>query len=527
LLRLILCHTAVFALLPICLCGISIRAQNLQSATPTLTVNARLVVLDLVVTDQSGKPVDGLTQRDFKILQDGQPQTIRSFEPPSAHGENVESTTQSATAQSVAAPLDPARPAEFGVAPVTILVLDQLNTHFADSSYARRELGDYIRKQPATLAYPATLFTLYENHTRQLQGFTRDRAALLKALAAAPVENAWQLEQTGKADYGPAIRMDQSLHALEDIAQSVASIRGRKNLVWIGGGFPSIDPRALDTTDAQEVKRDLEHITNLLLDTRVTLYAVDPTSSAAGMTEITDDTQLEFAAAAGDALTTADPYDVNADFDRLAPITGGRVIRGMNNIDAQISNALALGTNYYTLSYTPSSSSTAGDGFRSIRVLCLRPGLTVSTRKGFYPPNPQQEKSDATISYDLSSAAESTVPLHGLHVTVSQPPSAQAGTFLVHVDARELTWEPGADGNSLAHVEILAASLSRQNKVLGHTLHAMTASMRSNANPQQPGLTADFAFPADVAPKATTLRFVVRDATTGRMGSFDLHLAKP
>jgi len=53
--------------------------------TAALTVNARLVVLDVVVTDASGKPVDGLTRKDFEVYEDNQQQRIRSFESPSAH----------------------------------------------------------------------------------------------------------------------------------------------------------------------------------------------------------------------------------------------------------------------------------------------------------------------------------------------------------------------------------------------------------------------------------------------------------
>jgi hypothetical protein len=44
-----------------------------------LTVNARLVVLDVVVTDKAGKSVDGLTAKDFQIFEDGKPQHIRSL----------------------------------------------------------------------------------------------------------------------------------------------------------------------------------------------------------------------------------------------------------------------------------------------------------------------------------------------------------------------------------------------------------------------------------------------------------------
>ena len=207
-----------------------------QQPTPTLQVSARLVVLDVTVTDARGKPVDGLTQADFQVYEDGHLQRIRNFDPPSAH--QLPTETEAA---GPAAVFDPARPASFGRSPVDLLVLDQLNTHFADSSFARRAMRDFLTRQPALLPQPTTLLSLSEQGFKSLQGFTRDRDLLLRTLAAAPVEYAWQLEINGKADYGPIERLDHTLRSLEQIAQAYASIAGRKNLVWIGGGFPTLD----------------------------------------------------------------------------------------------------------------------------------------------------------------------------------------------------------------------------------------------------------------------------------------------
>jgi VWFA-related protein len=502
-------------------------AQQAASATTSrlaLTVNARLVVLDVVVTDKTGKPVDDLTEKDFQILEDGKLQRIRSVEPPSAH--QLPPTSAAAGATAV---FDPARPASLGHSPVNILLLDQLNTHFADSSFARRELHDYLAGQPALLPEPTTLLSLYDNHLKLLQTFTRDRDALLRALAAAPPEYAWKLEIDGKADYGPIERLDQSLRALEDIVQSYARIPGRKNLIWVGGGFPTIDPTSIDSRDAKEVKDTLQHVTDLLLDTHVTLYAVDPTSSAASVSEITDIDQQQFAAAAGDSLSgNFDPFNSSEDFDRLGPVTGGRVIRGVNNVAKQIASSVDLGANFYTIAYTPSSASQAAARYRKIQVACLRPDLTATTRSGYYTGTAQQDRSADTAAYDLTTAAESTVPLNGLTVTVepSKLASAPPNSYSVHVGVAGLNWRPNADGSSTASVYVLAASLNGKNRMVGHTLHGMKANAGPKANLSDADKTADFTFTAQPAPKAAMLRFIVRDSATGRMGSVDLPLGK-
>jgi len=491
---------------------------------PALSVTVRLVVLDVVVTDAAGKPVDGLTAGDFQVFEDGKLQRIRSLEPPSTH-----TLPQATDAAGTSAVFDPAQPASFGRSPVTILVLDQLNTHFADSSFARRSLRDYLAGQPALLAQPTTLLSVGDNRFKLLQTFTRDRDALLHALAAAPTEYAWTLEVNGKADHGPIERLNQSLSALEEIAQNYARIPGRKNLIWVGGGFPSLDPQAVDGGDMQEVKDTLQHVTNVLLDTRVTFYAVDPTSLAPGMTEITDASQIAFAQAAGDSLTSnADPLNSGEDFDKLGPLTGGRVVRGRNDIDRQIAASVDLGNTFYTISYTPSSTSEAAAQYRRIRVVCLRTGLTATTRSGYYSGQTQQEKSTTIAAYDLTSAAESSMPLNGLRVTVEPDtsPNAPPDTYIVHAVVANLTWKPKADGSATASVYVMAVSLDPKKKMLTHTLHGMTANAKPGVDLRDAVRTADFYFTALPAPKASTLRFVVRDSSTGRMGSVDLPLAK-
>ena len=46
----------------------------------TIPVTVRRVVLDVVVTDSHGNPVQGLTKKDFSVLEEKRSQEIRSFE---------------------------------------------------------------------------------------------------------------------------------------------------------------------------------------------------------------------------------------------------------------------------------------------------------------------------------------------------------------------------------------------------------------------------------------------------------------
>src|SRR6202167_5045960 len=46
----------------------------------TFSSNTQLVIETVTVRDKSGKPIEGLTQKDFTVTEDGAPQTIKFFE---------------------------------------------------------------------------------------------------------------------------------------------------------------------------------------------------------------------------------------------------------------------------------------------------------------------------------------------------------------------------------------------------------------------------------------------------------------
>ncbi len=79
----------LYALVTVCEFPVGLQAQvpavqnNAPGVQPTQTIlrtTVRRVVLDVVVTDSKGAPVRGLTRSDFAVAEDGQPQTVLSFE---------------------------------------------------------------------------------------------------------------------------------------------------------------------------------------------------------------------------------------------------------------------------------------------------------------------------------------------------------------------------------------------------------------------------------------------------------------
>lgn len=115
-----------------------------QSAAPLQNGTDRRIVLDVVVTDKSGKPVAGLQKQDFTVLDNKQPGQVVSFE-----------------AESEAA-LTPDSPVE------VVLVIDEVNVPYMKNENVREEIGKFLKQNDGKLAQPVSL-AFFTNAGSQIQ----------------------------------------------------------------------------------------------------------------------------------------------------------------------------------------------------------------------------------------------------------------------------------------------------------------------------------------------------------------------
>jgi len=213
-------------------------APEQESPVTTLRATTRLVVLDVVVTDKHGVPVRNLTKSDFTILEDSERQPIASFEPPDQHvpplvgkdavlpSENGKTAHADATAMTSSA--------------LTILVLDELDTMPLDQAFAREEIRKFLSNHGERLPEPTALMALEEKRLELLHDYTSDGAALEKALKHHPARLPFRL-MTAEGPTGSSERLGDALEALREIGASSSQFAGRKNVIWIGPGFPSLN----------------------------------------------------------------------------------------------------------------------------------------------------------------------------------------------------------------------------------------------------------------------------------------------
>lgn len=498
---------------------------NAQIATDVgvLHVDSRLISLDVTVLDKNGKQVENLTRGDFRIFENGEGQAIHTFEDFNEHR-----LSPKLTANSINSTADLKR--EAPNAPVTVLVLDEFNTDFTDIAFARICIRRYLLAQPAVLSQPTMFVAANDKGFMQVVDYTLDRDKLLNGLQHLPAVLPDVLMRTGGSAEGRALRFAQTLMSLQQIAEACTGHPGRKNVIWVGRGFDSID--LANATGKQEdlVKGAAERTINILRDAHVSVYTIDPTLSTklVGMGNA-DDTTSDPDSFIAETHNTADPFDGTVSFNTIAPQTGGRSFAVYSNVDAEIGTSIAEGSAYYTLTYVPRGPVDPNVPYRGIRVTVDRPGLTVVTRKGYYsstppPPTRTAKQELKAQGFDIGSALNSGIVYTGLSVTAKLS-SSEPTVCVVQVATRDIDWIPQPDGGLSAHLTLVAVAIGTKGQMIGKTAKDIVAKLGPDKKLADIPITT-LSIPLPLAPKAVRDRIAVRDEGSGKIGTSELRQFK-
>ena len=471
----------------------------------TIRRNARIVILDVVVTDRKGNLVKDLKREDFHVTEAKEDQTILNFEETGSHLPDAGATINSTTDLDRVAPQ----------APMNIILLDEFNTRFEDMAFARYSLKKFLETQPDKLATPTMLLAVTLKDFTMLRDYTQDKAQILNALDHHFVAYPWQAHQFAWV----AERYGTAFATLMRVAEATEGHPGHKNMIWIGRGFPALNFAKAPVDTENRVNSYVQQCVNMMRDARVTLYTIDPAGLQVNNTY-------------GSAAEFNDPFGGNYQFAKLATATGGKALYGRNDVDAEIATTVRDGTDFYTLSYRPSNTSMDPRKFRRIGITLTRSDLVATTREGYYlqmgpgmvnPQNPSRR-----LAFDLMSAGDSTMVYDAVPVTVRPSPTDPNG-FLAHVDARGLVWTVATDeAPRHADLVLMTTTFDKKGKELKRDAHVIKISAPRTVPPTgRIELATEVPFQIERDAKAVRARVVVRVTQTGRIGTADVVLGAP
>jgi VWFA-related protein len=496
--------------------------------------------IDVVVLDQSGHPIHGLKSADFRLTDSNTPQTLIHVEEHSPQLPTHPAPTL--------APLPPGTFTNYTpLAPGTtlnILLLDALNTSAKNHHFIRNQLQQYVEH-----ANPNTRIAIFAlaNHLILLQGFTSNPATLRDVVqrkliarsAPAPettqpsaIEIAANLRQfeseTGAME--TLLRPQYTLDAFNTLAHYLAAFPGRKNLLWFSGSvplnlLPNLRPSDTAATDQAELRETLD----LLSRAQVAIYPID----ARGLM----------------TQPTSNPADHSSAYT-LASATGGRALYPTTTLADAVTNAIAAGSSYYTLTYTPTTHP-ADSTYHPLHIeiarpdagqhphLLYRPGYAITT------PSAPTAEDGRTSAYKQAAMTRGAPPPEDLifklralpdstATETTAPPNNQLSAFVpsngpfrrYDLDfltlAAQLTLTPQA-GHTSAHVEFMAYIYDTEGRLLNATGTELSLQAATTDYAKLARSLIRCHLEISVPDRAETfLRIAVRDVSTNKFGVVEI-----
>ena len=545
-------------------------ASQSAGTTPVFRSSSRLVLLDVVVTDHHGAFVPGLKAEDFTVLEDTKAQKVSAFSvhvipatPKQANPSLQLPPHQYANFTSVAQQSD---------RPVTIVLLDMLNTSGQDQQFSRKQMIKFLQGLPQ--GRPVALFTL-TSKLDMIQGFTADSDTLVKAATAilaktpllmspesqaqqdqvdaqvlggnaTPIGRALQNAVASQDNFQKLERMDMTVDALDVLARAVAGYSGRKNLLWLSAEFPvafgpDLSPYSYSQSsinhqmhDLQNEGRPLRETAALLAAAQVAVYPVSVSGLASPGTGIDISTatqnlstaQLQRQTANLSQLQTTAAWDIHEAMTDIARETGGEAFYGTNDIKDAMARGMEQGSNYYTLAYRPNNGNWNGE-YRKIEVKTAAAGARITYRRGYYAIPTQPFSGDGATA-SMAIAMKFSVPELTMLFLKAQvlPPNDKNKAVSIDyaVDAHDLAFTDGPDQRKHAAVDFVASAWDKDSKLVAHATDTMNTTLRPEAYQEVMRTGLPFHQELQLKPGSYTLRLGVLDRGNRKIGTLDVPL---
>lgn len=342
------------------------------------------VILNLEVTDGSGKPVPDLKEEDFTLLDNRQPTRIESF-----------------------------RAVQGGAARVhAILLLDTLNSNSKDIQYARKGVQKFLGQNRGRFDFPIAIAVLSNAGVRVSQP-SQDGAALIADLErlsgglrsencadeagdgglGKPLTGGVTVAINGAAAMQPANQFSKmancenqrfklSLAQLRRLAGEEVNVPGRAILVWVGKGWPLLTGSEF-SPDTAAMKRNLfDYRVELATALREAQITVDAVSFPDSLRDEEPHGEVDKALLGG-VPAEEQASAASMALEVLAHDTGGLTLGYSKDIASSIGACLADAAFYYVLSFDSRPAEKAGE-FHSLEVRVDKLGLKLRTNSAYY-----------------------------------------------------------------------------------------------------------------------------------------------
>lgn len=315
----------------------SAQIARAQEEDETISIDTSLVQLNVGVVDRQGRPITTLRPSDFKVYEEGVPQSIQSFEPTTA---------------------------PFSL----ILLLDMSGSTLSFRTTLKQAA---IRFLDALGPQDRVAVVGFNEKVKTLAGFNSDYEKIAYAIQYADGKGGTELYKA-------------LAYSLQELAREK---NRRKAIVLLSDGIDT-QMRMADGVAVGNAQTNQAAIASIKPEQSVELMGVLNAADRQGVTI------YPLALPSGDPKRIADPNpkqvaiytSARARMQALADRTGGRLneIRRLEDLGYLYAEVAADLRSLYTITYRPTPNEPRAKGWRNIRIEVARPELVARTRPGYF-----------------------------------------------------------------------------------------------------------------------------------------------
>jgi len=502
--------------------------------------STRLVVQNVYVKDKEGRPIQGLTEKDFVVFEDNQRQELAFVEfqrivedpivdvPDAAPADNAAGAQRVANVE-IATP--PSGSIKYQNRRLIVFYFDQSSMPLADQLRSYENARKYLDKQMTTSDMVAVM-SFQNGILRVRQDFTSNRAALREVIDVLQIGD--DLNSDGIPDASDSggggdaefniFNTDRQLSALQAAVGMLRGLAEQKTLMYFGSGM------RLNGNDNQA---QLSATTNAAIKANVTINPID----ARGLTA---SAPLGDATRAGGgnagslfgATNVAGTSQASQDtLFALAKDTGGTAMFDSNDLAAGITRAARAVTDYYVVAYY--SNRTELDGkYRRVRVeVPQQKDAQLAYRQGYFADKTFANFNNADRERQLEEAFRLEDPITEITIAMELNYFALSrAEYYVPVSMKI----PGSElnlarsrGAARTNIDFIGEIKDEYGITIQNIRDSISVRLSDADAEQLARRPIQYENGYVLLPGKYMIKVLARDATTGRIGTFQTPFVVP